>query len=65
MQKPDFKALASTIRAFTETPRRLPGIVPTIAITPVADGRVGAYESNTTKTWNMTEKVYNLSSLKK
>lgn len=60
MTKPDFKALAGSVRAFTETPRRLPGTVPTIAITPVADGRKGAYESNAAKTWNMAEKVYNL-----
>jgi L-fucose/D-arabinose isomerase len=58
--KPDFNALAQSIRSFTETPRKLAGPLPTIAITPVADGRTGAYESNAEKTWRMVERVYNL-----
>ena len=57
---PDFSALANSIRGFTPTPRRLAGVVPTIAITPVADGRVGAYESNAEKTWRMAERVCRL-----
>jgi L-fucose/D-arabinose isomerase len=57
---PDFTALASKARGFTATPRRLAGIIPTIAITPVADGRTGAYERNLEKTWRMVEKVYHL-----
>ena len=57
---PDFNALAKSSRIFTETPRRLAGVVPTIAITPVADGRTGAYEGNVEKTWRMAERVHNL-----
>ena len=34
----DFEALASSVRGFTASKRRLPGPVPTIAVTPVADG---------------------------
>jgi len=56
----DFDALAASVRTFTETPRNLVGPVPTIAITPVADGRTGAYESNVEKTWRMTERVRDL-----
>ncbi|MBD3347304.1 MAG: L-fucose isomerase [Chitinivibrionales bacterium] len=56
----DFKKLASSQRKFTEGNRRIVGHVPTIAITPVADGRAGAYESNIAGTWVMAEKVYNL-----
>ena len=58
--QPDFSSLAATVRGFTATPRRLPGPVPTIAVTPVADGRTGAYEGNVEKTWRMVEKVYTL-----
>jgi L-fucose isomerase len=36
------------------------GHVPTIAITPVADGRTGAYEGNAAKTWLMAERVRDL-----
>lgn len=61
---PDFHSLASSVRGFTPTARRLAGPVPTIAITPVADGRAIAYESNVEKTWRMAEKVYNLISRK-
>lgn len=57
---PDFDTLAKAVRTFTPTPRRLAGVVPTIAITPVADGRVGAYDGNVEKTWRMAEKVYKL-----
>jgi len=60
MKTPDFNALAASVRGFTETPRRLAGVIPTIAITPVADGRTGAYEGNVEKTWRMVERVYNL-----
>jgi len=58
--RPDFDALARSVRGFTETPRRLAGQVPTIAITPVADGRTGAYEGNVEKTWRMVERVHDL-----
>jgi len=47
-------------RAFTRVTRNLVGHVPTIAITPVADGRSGAYESNCERTWRMAEKVKKL-----
>ena len=47
---PDFDALTKSVRSFTRTPRRLAGTTPTISITPVADGRTGAYESNVEKT---------------
>ncbi|MFO7535172.1 MAG: L-fucose isomerase [Kiritimatiellia bacterium] len=56
----DFKSLAETSRSYVKTPRALPGWIPTIAITPVADGRTGAYESNVAGTWKMVEKVRNL-----
>lgn len=56
----DFEALASSVRGFKATSRRLPGPVPTIAVTPVADGRTGAYEGNVEKTWRMAEKVHRL-----
>jgi L-fucose isomerase len=56
----DFKSLAETSRSYVKTPRALPGWVPTIAITPVADGRTGAYESNAAGTWKMVEKVRSL-----
>lgn len=47
-------------RGFAATARLLVGHVPTIAITPVADGRVGAYESNFAGTWRLAEKVRDL-----
>jgi L-fucose isomerase len=58
--QPDFTKSASTKRGFTQTPRKLVGHIPTIAITPVADGRTGAYESNAEKTWAMAQRVYKL-----
>ncbi|MBL8028335.1 MAG: L-fucose isomerase, partial [Fibrobacteres bacterium] len=60
MAKPDFKKLATKKRVFSKTARTLAGNVPTIAITPVADGRTGAYESNQAPTWKLTERVFNL-----
>jgi len=47
-------------RRFTRTPRSLVGHVPTIGITPVADGRTGTYEDNVEKTWRMAHKVRDL-----
>jgi len=47
-------------RIFTPVARNLVGHVPTIAITPVADGRSGAYEGNYERTWRMVEKVKKL-----
>ncbi len=57
---PDFAALARSVRAFRAAPRALVGHIPTIALTPVADGRTGAYESNVAGTWKMAEKVCDL-----
>ena len=59
-KRPNFEKLASTKRRFAAAPRALVGHVPTIAITPVADGRTGAYEGNTAGTWQLTDKVYDL-----
>lgn len=55
-----FKTLANSKRCFVSARRPLVGHVPTIAITPVVDGRAGAYDSNLEKTWRMAEKIYNL-----
>ncbi len=55
-----FDKLACSKRTFVPTARALPGPVPTIAITPVADGRTGAYEANLQGTWRMAERVYRL-----
>jgi L-fucose/D-arabinose isomerase len=52
--------LASTARGFAASETPLVGPEPTIAITPVADGRTGAYESNAAQTWRLVEKVYDL-----
>jgi len=57
---PRFSDLAAKQRIFGKTRRRLVGHIPTIAITPVADGRTGAYEDNQANTWKMVERVYNL-----
>lgn len=55
-----FQVRAEQKRRFKPAARRLVGHVPTIAITPVADGRTGAYEANAAKTWLMAERIYNL-----
>lgn len=57
---PMFRKQIESQRRFTPTPRALAGHVPTIALTPVADGRTGAYESNVANTWRLVEKVYSL-----
>ncbi len=57
---PDFDALAKAGRLFQNDGSTLIGHVPTIALTPVADGRTGAYEGNAAKTWRMVERVYKL-----
>jgi len=57
---PDFGAMARESRGFAAADRALVGHVPTIAITPVADGRTGAYEDNVAGTWRMVERVYRL-----
>ncbi len=56
----DFSGMKTSKRAFEPAARRLVGHMPTIALTPVVDGRTGAYESNVTDTWRMVEKVYEL-----
>jgi len=58
--RPDFGSLSSSKRKFSAFESDLIGPVPTIAITPVADGRTGAFEDNAAKTWGMAEKVYDL-----
>ncbi|MGI5869314.1 MAG: L-fucose isomerase [Kiritimatiellia bacterium] len=58
--RPDFAKLAASKRGFKKFETDLLGPVPTIAITPVADGRVGAFEDTAEKTWRMAEKVYDL-----
>ena len=58
--QPDFDKLAATPRSFETFDTELIGPVPTIALTPVADGRTGAYEDNVDRTWKMVEKVYTL-----
>lgn len=55
-----FKSKAAKPRTFKTSPRTLVGHIPTIALTPVADGRTGAYESNAEKTWGLVEKVHAL-----
>lgn len=57
---PDFKELKNRTRNFSPSERRLVGTIPTIALTPVADGRTGAYEKNVAKTWALVEKVQKL-----
>ncbi|MBI2438291.1 MAG: hypothetical protein HYV36_05715, partial [Lentisphaerae bacterium] len=56
----DFAERSKTKRGFAPCRRSLVGHVPTIAITPVADGRTGAYESNVAGTWRMAERVSRL-----
>jgi L-fucose isomerase len=58
--RPEFEKLMARQRNFQHTDRKIFGHVPTIAITPVADGRAGAYESNLEGTWKMVERVYDL-----
>ncbi len=58
--RPDFKKLATTPRSFQQPGSIVLGQIPTIAITPVSDGRRGAYEDNQERTWRMVEKVYDL-----
>lgn len=58
--RPDFQALAKSARAWFPSDTPLVGHPPTIAITPVADGRVGAFESNAAKTWLLAAQVYDL-----
>ncbi len=59
-ERPDFGKLANPARSFQEPEKTILGQIPTIAITPVSDGRCGAYEDNAVRTWGMVEKVYDL-----
>ncbi len=56
----DFSDRKTQARGFATVERRLPGQVPALAITPVADGRTGAYEANQAATWAMAERVARL-----
>ena len=58
--RPDFRARTQAVRQYASAEGELVGPVPTIALTPVADGRTGAYESNVEGTWRLVEKVYDL-----
>jgi L-fucose isomerase len=58
--RPDFESLATTSRTFLNPNQRIVGHVATIALTPVADGRAGAYDDNQARTWKLVEKVYDL-----
>jgi L-fucose isomerase len=58
--RPNFEKLATATRGFASPATELIGHPPTIALTPVADGRTGAYESNAAGTWKLVEKVFNL-----
>ena len=49
-ERPDFERLKKPVRTFEEPEKAVLGQLPTIAITPVSDGRRGAYEDNVTKT---------------
>ncbi|MCJ8329292.1 MAG: hypothetical protein HRT89_06990 [Lentisphaeria bacterium] len=60
MARPDFEKKANHLRKFLVADSELIGPTPTIALTPVADGRTGAFEDNVKGTWLMVEKVYNL-----
>ena len=56
----DFGKLKNREREFASSERKLVGHVPTIALTPVVDGRTGAYEANVADTWAMVERVHKL-----
>ncbi len=60
MSRPNFEKLAKKRRGFKVTERELVGHIPTIALTPVVDGRTGAYEPNQEQTWEMVQRVYDL-----
>lgn len=60
MTNSDFSKRQRASRRFAVSARPLVGQIPTLAITPVADGRTGAYEGNVAGTWKMVENVYRL-----
>lgn len=60
MSRPNFEKMAQTPRGFAPSARPIVGHIPTIALTPVVDGRTGAYEPNQEQTWAMVQRVYDL-----
>lgn len=60
MGRPNFEKLAKQKRGYAASDRPLVGHIPTIALTPVVDGRTGAYEPNQAQTWAMVKRVYDL-----
>ncbi len=60
MSRPNFERLSKKNRGFAKSDRPIVGHIPTIALTPVVDGRTGAYEPNQEQTWAMVQRVYDL-----
>lgn len=60
MGRPNFERLGTKKRGYAKSDRPLVGHIPTIALTPVVDGRTGAYEPNQEQTWAMVKRVYDL-----
>jgi L-fucose/D-arabinose isomerase len=60
MGRPNFERLGKKKRGYAASDRPLVGHIPTIALTPVVDGRTGAYEPNQEQTWAMVKRVYDL-----
>ena len=58
--RPDFEKLAKASRSHEPAVAGLVGHPFTLALTPVADGRAGAYEDNAARTWALTAKIYDL-----
>jgi len=58
--RPDFEKLAQASRGVEPATAGLVGHPFTLALTPVADGRAGAYEDNAARTWALTAKAYDL-----
>jgi hypothetical protein len=58
--RPDFEKLAKASRSHEPAVAGLVGHPFTLALTPVADGRAGAYEDNAARTWALTAKIYAL-----
>ena len=56
----DFEKLAQGPRGVEPASAGLVGHPFTLALTPVADGRAGAYEDNAARTWALTAKAYDL-----
>lgn len=58
--RPDFEKLSQGPRGVEPAAAGLVGHPFTLALTPVADGRAGAYEDNAARTWALTAKAYDL-----